>query len=74
MKKDFSLNIDANMNIVLRGPDGLVKETRLVHNAVTTAGKNGIADQLLASPSLIKLGWMAVGTGSPSWDYQKVYR
>lgn len=50
--------------IVLRGPDGMIKETRAVYNAVTTAGKNGIADQILASPSLGKPTHMAVGTGT----------
>ena len=51
--------------MVLRGPDGSVKETRTA-NTVTTAGKNGIADQTLASPSLGKPTHMAVGTGTPS--------
>ncbi len=53
------------VTIVLTGPDGKVKETRKA-NTVTTAGKAGIADQLLASPSLNKPTHMAVGTGSPS--------
>lgn len=51
--------------IELRGPDGLVKDTR-VANTVTTAGKNGIADQVLASPTLGKPTHAALGTGSPS--------
>ncbi len=51
---------------VVRGPDGQVKARRRVFNTVTTAGKNGIADQILASPSLGKPTHMAVGTGSPS--------
>lgn len=51
---------------VLRGPDGKVKERRRIFNTVTTAGKNGIADQILAAPSLNKPTHMAVGTGTPS--------
>lgn len=51
---------------VLRGPDGTVKERRDVYNTVTTAGKNGLADQALASPTLGKPTHMAVGTGTPS--------
>lgn len=35
-----------------------------VYNTVTTAGKNGIADQILASPTLGKPTHMAVGTGT----------
>lgn len=49
----------------LRGPDGRVK-TRRVSNAVTTAGKEGTIDNLLASPTLGKPTHMAVGTGSPA--------
>ncbi|WP_285250240.1 hypothetical protein [Pseudarthrobacter sp. fls2-241-R2A-168] len=55
-----------NMHLVLRDKDGNIKQEERVHNTVTTAGKNGIADQILASPSLVKMGWMAVGTGSPA--------
>jgi hypothetical protein len=51
--------------LVLRGPDGKVKEVRQ-SNTVTTSGKNGIADQILAAPSLGKPTHMAVGTGSPA--------
>ena len=53
------------MTVTLRGPDGAVKETRTA-NTVTTAGKNAIIDQLIASPTLGKPTHMAVGTGTPS--------
>jgi len=49
---------------VLTGPDGVVKQQVHVYNTVTTAGLAGIADQLLASPSLNKPTHMAVGTGT----------
>lgn len=55
-----------NVKIQLFDKDGNLKETRELHNAVTTAGKNAIADQILGSPSLAKMGWMAIGTGSPA--------
>ncbi len=57
--------IKANMVLVLRGPDGKVKETR-VANTVTSAGKNGAADQILASPTLNKPTHMGIGTGTPT--------
>lgn len=60
------LELVDNVHIVLRGPDGEVKEERSLHNTVTTAGKAGAADQVLAAPSLVKMGWMAIGTGSPA--------
>ena len=53
-----------HMKAVLLAEDGSVKEQREVYNTVTTAGKNGIADQILASPSLNKPTHMAVGTGT----------
>ena len=66
--KGFSegLYFDVNMHLVLKDENGNVKEERFVHNTVTTAGKNAIADQILAAPTLVKMGWMAVGTGSPA--------
>lgn len=62
---DEQMIID-NVEITLRGPDGKIKQQEKLHNTVTTAGKNGAADQLLASPSLTKPTHMAVGTGTPS--------
>lgn len=55
-----------NIKIQVFGPDGKLKDERQVHNAVTTAGLAGVMDQILASPSLTKMGWMAIGTGSPA--------
>ena len=53
-----------NVHIVLRGPDGKIKDERRIKNTVTTAGKNGAADQVLASPTLGKPTHMAIGTGT----------
>jgi hypothetical protein len=63
-KKD-GVAIKDNVKIVLTGPDGKVKHSS-VHNAVTTAGKEGAADQILAAPSLSKPTHMAIGTGTPA--------
>lgn len=65
--KQFSseMSIKGKLTLTLYGPDGEVKETR-VANTVTTAGKAGAADQMLAAPTLPKMGWMAIGTGSPA--------
>ena len=49
---------------VLRGPDGTVKRVVNEFNTVTTAGKNMVADRLLASPTLGVPTHMAVGTGT----------
>lgn len=54
------------MSLVLRDRRGRIKARRVVRNTVTTAGKNGAADQILASPSLNKPTHMAIGTGTPS--------
>jgi hypothetical protein len=55
-----------HMSLTLRDAFGNIKETRSVYNTVTTAGKNGAMDQILASPSLNKPTHMAIGTGTPS--------
>jgi len=60
------LNLKANMKIELFDETGKLKEIREVHNTVTTAGKAGIMDQALAAPTLVKPGWMELGTGSPA--------
>lgn len=60
-----SQKLEYTLQVVLRDRDGNIKAQRDIHNTVTTAGKNGIADQILASPSLGKPTHMAVGTGSP---------
>lgn len=52
-----------NVRIVLRGPDGEIKHDETTHNLIVTVGKNGIADQLLASPTISKPSHMAIGTG-----------
>lgn len=66
MKAAGTFSIKENVHLVLRGPDGSIKTERKIENTVTTAGKQGAADQILASPSLNKPTHMAVGTGSPS--------
>lgn len=60
------LSLNVNMHVQLFDENGNLKDERLVHNTVTTAGKNGVADQILAAPTLSKMGWMAIGTGSPA--------
>ena len=61
-----TFEIIENVHIILRGPDGEIKDERFVKNTVTTAGKAGAADQMLAAPTLVKPGWMAIGTGTPA--------
>ena len=63
---ESELKINANFFIELFDEFGNLKQKEEVHNTVTTAGKNGIADQLLASPTLAKAAWMELGTGSPA--------
>lgn len=58
------LIVRGELRVVLRGPDGKVKERRRVRNLIVTAGKNHIADQLSSSPSGSAMSHMAVGTGS----------
>ena len=55
-----------HVRVVLRDALGNIKATRSVYNTVTTNGKAGIADQILAAPSLNKPTHMAIGTGSPA--------
>jgi hypothetical protein len=62
--KNDPVPVTGALKITLTDKDGNVIEERNVDNLVTTLGKNGIADQILASPSLGKPTHMAVGTGT----------
>src|SRR3954452_2964641 len=53
-----------NVDVILRDKYGNIKEERHIHNTVTTAGKQGIADQILASPTLGKPTHLGIGTGT----------
>jgi hypothetical protein len=62
----FAGTVETKVNVKIELiRDGKVVEEREA-NTVTTAGKAGIADQILASPTLGKPTHMAVGTGTPS--------
>jgi hypothetical protein len=58
------LNLKANCYVKLFDKDGNLKDYREVHNTVTNAGKYGIMDQILATPTLAKIGWCELGTGT----------
>jgi hypothetical protein len=60
-----STGLDYTLQVLLRDKDGAIKDSRTIHNTVTTAGKNMIADRLLASPTLGVPTHMAIGTGTP---------
>jgi len=58
------LRFQTNVHVVLRGPDGEVKEEREVHNLVTDVGCAHIADQLASSHDESEMSHMAIGTGT----------
>lgn len=60
------ITIENNVKIELFDASGKLKDCREIHNTTTTSGKYLIADQLLASPTYAKPGWMEVGTGVPT--------
>lgn len=66
MEAKEQLEIRGHVVFELRGPDGEIKDRWEEDNTVTTAGKNGLADQALASPTLNKPTHMALGTGTPT--------
>jgi len=64
MKETF--RIKGELNIKLFDENGQLKDERKKVNTVKNAGLYGLLDQALATPTLAKVGWMAVGTGSPA--------
>jgi hypothetical protein len=53
-----------HLEVVVRDATGRVKQRRRIYNTVTTAGKNALMDQMLASPTLGKPTHMGIGTGT----------
>jgi len=51
------------VEVILRGPDGRVKDREVVTNKLTEAGQAAIAEQLLDSPAIVTPKYMAVGEG-----------
>lgn len=65
MREDDGIEVRGHVAFRLEHEDGSVEEWE-VENLVTTAGKAGIADQILLSPTLAKPTHMAIGTGTPA--------
>ena len=55
-----------NVHLVLRDARGRIKARRVLHNTVPANGLAHIADQLSSAPGQAAMGWMAVGTGTPT--------
>jgi len=69
MKVTDSIDVNSphrkwNAVAILRDSKGRIKQIERSHNTVEAAGKNAIADQILAAPSLGKPTYMAIGTGT----------
>ncbi len=65
MEQKDAVKLKDNVLLVLRGPDGKVKDVREVHNTIPTNGLAHYADQL-AEEAQAAMGWMEVGTGVPT--------
>lgn len=55
--------IKGRLNIVLKGPDGRIKDSETVDNLIVTVGRYHIADQM-ADQSEAAMSHMAIGTGT----------
>jgi len=58
------LNIIGNVKLEVFDVNGYLKDEKIIHNVVTDAGKAGIVDQVLTTPSLGVITHMELGTGS----------
>lgn len=63
-KKDERCNYRGWFDIAVRAKDGRIKEGRVVHNLVTSAGKAGAASRLNGSGAAAAFTYLAVGTGT----------
>lgn len=62
----FKDGIEANgeLEIILRGPDGKVKDHRVIPNLIVTSGKNWLAARAVSAGTPVAMSHMAVGTGA----------
>ena len=60
------IELKGNVNIVLRDSEGKFKARRVIHNTVPANGLAHVADRLSTTPGQAAMGWMAVGTGTPT--------
>jgi len=58
------LGFAVNVHLVLRGPDGGIKDERRTHNIITDVGCAHIADQLASVHDENEMSHIAVGTGT----------
>lgn len=66
------LKLKSNMRLELFGPDGKRKQVQEVHNDIYLGAEYGLIDQIADTPTLAKMGWIAVGTGviaAPPGDF-----
>lgn len=61
------IKVTGRVHIVLKGPDGRVKEKETVDNLVVTVGRQHIADQM-ADKGEAAMSHMAIGTGTTAAD------
>ena len=65
MEQKDKLLIKGKLHIQLFGEDGKLKDERFVENTVTALGDAYVADCVVGGAATY-MGWMAVGTGTPS--------
>ena len=58
-----NVKMTGELQIVVTGPDGQIKEDRLVPNMVVTVGKNFVASRMAGATSAV-MSHMAVGAGT----------
>ena len=63
-KENYKLKV--NVKFQLFDENGNLKTTRRLHNAKTNNALYGLLDQLLDTPTLAKVGYMELGTGTPT--------
>ncbi len=64
VEKEDKTGIKGLFHAELFGPDGVLKEERIIQNTVTELSDAHVADALSDAPAEAQIGYMAVGTGA----------
>ena len=59
--EELKLNFNVEVKLIRKGE---IVDRRILHNVVTTLGKEHVADQLAYTHDDDEIGWLAIGTGA----------
>ena len=61
-----TIKLRGELQMILRGPDGKIKKTRIIKNTITAVGKALVSGLILTDVGGTACDYIAIGTGTPT--------